>query len=69
MFWNERLDCYWVYTGSSISDEILVGELLPDMLSDSQNIPIRLYEFLNLCKKLVEVSFDFLLVNRHPLKL
>ena len=69
MFWNERLDCYWVYNGSSISDEILVGELLPDMLSDSQNIPIRLYEFLNSCKKLVEVSFDFLLVNRHPLKL
>ena len=53
-----------MYTGSSISGEILVGELLPKMLSANQ-----IAGFFKRMSKSREVSFEFLLAKRYSLEL
>ena len=53
-----------MYTGSSISGEILVGELLPKMLSANQ-----IAGFFKRMSKSREVLFEFLLAKRYSLEL
>ena len=53
-----------MYTGSSISGEILVGELLPKVVSANQ-----IAGFFKRMSKSREVSFDFLLAKGYSLEL